>query len=131
MIRRLVGSEVWMRDRNSARARLVEFLIKEGVEVNAAEYDGASSFWFCASCGQEKLCKMLVDRGADPRVSTTNGATALHIAAQNGRIDVVRYLVEDCGLDVNALTTDVCPKTPLCLAAGKRQLEVCKFLLGK
>ncbi len=73
---------------------------------------------------------MLVDRGADPRVTRADGITALHMAAQNGRIDAVRYLIEDCGLDVNVLTTDARTASPLFLAAGGGNLEVCKYLLG-
>jgi ankyrin repeat protein len=59
-----------------------------------------------------------------------DGVTALHMAAHNGKIDVCRYLVEDCGLDVNAMTTDI-PRTPLFLAAVGGHLEVCKYIIGK
>ncbi len=116
----------------TARVKLVKFLIKEGVDVNGAYSDGVTPFFYCAQYGHSKLCKMLVERGADPHVTrSTDGATALHMAAQNGNFDVCRYLVEDCGLDVNALTTDVFPKTPLYTAAGNGYMELCKYLLGK
>ena len=107
---------------------MVEFLIKEGVDVNADDSEGEM---YCAQNGNPELCEMLVDRGADPRVNRADGVTALHMAAQNGRIDVCNYLVEDCGLDVNVIASDDYPATPLCLAAGKGYLEVCKYLLSK
>jgi ankyrin repeat protein len=47
---------------------IVEFLIKEGVIVNAADSDGCTSFWYCAENSQTELCKMLVKQEADPCV---------------------------------------------------------------
>ena len=34
------------------------------------------------------------------------GRTALHWAARNGHTHVVQYLVDDCGMDVDARTSD-------------------------
>jgi ankyrin repeat protein len=114
--------------------KLVEFLIKEGVDVNSQSHGGETPFWCCAKCGPIKLLKMLVEQGANPNISRiTDGATALHMAAQNGNIDICRYLVEECGLDVNAISSHEIQSqtTPLFDAAGDGQLDVCKYLIGK
>lgn len=75
---------------------------------------------------------MLVERGADSLVARrSNGTTALHVAAQDGKIKVCRYLVEECDFDVNAMTSGKFHVTPLYHAAGGDNLEVCKYLVGK
>lgn len=44
---------------------------------------------------------MLIDRGADVgAVDDGSGATALHLAAENGRVDVMKFLLEK-GADIN------------------------------
>jgi hypothetical protein len=82
--------------------KLAEFLIGEGVDLNAIDKFGTTSFWNCAWNGETGLCKLLVERGADPSVKKNDGGIALHVAAQLGSCDTFRYLVEDCGLDTNA-----------------------------
>lgn len=55
------------------------------------------------------------------------GRTALHLAAMNGNTHLVRFLVQDHGAAVDALTLR--KQTPLHLAAGAGQLQICKLLL--
>jgi hypothetical protein len=44
-------------------------------------------------------------------------------------LDVIRYLVEDCGLDIDAECRDerMRPTTPLCIASLNGNIEVCKY----
>ncbi|XP_060581522.1 alpha-latroinsectotoxin-Lt1a-like [Ruditapes philippinarum] len=55
--------------------------------------------------------------------------TPLMMAAQQGRLSVVKYLVEYCKADVNA--NDSLGLTPLSLACSFNRLEVAKYLLTK
>jgi ankyrin repeat protein len=56
----------------------------------------------------------------------TEGSTPLHLAAQNGHLDVVEFLVEQQA-EVNAKETD--GWTPLYLAAHNGHFDVVKFLV--
>mmetsp|Transcript_12797 Transcript_12797/g.19153 ORF Transcript_12797/g.19153 Transcript_12797/m.19153 type:complete len:251 (-) Transcript_12797:419-1171(-) len=47
--------------------------------------------------------RALLDIGADPKVSDTDGLTILHVVASQGQIDIARMLVEDYELDVNSV----------------------------
>jgi hypothetical protein len=114
--------------------KLIEFMIEEGADVNAAsEKGGFTPFITCARNGERELCKYLVDRGADLSAKRNDGITALHLSAQNGYTDVCRYLVKDCGLDINAESQDkdLRQRTPLYLAARNGQIEVCEYLLAQ
>jgi hypothetical protein len=111
--------------------KLIEFLIEEGSDVNAVSELGSTPFMNCAVGGEKELCKFLVERGAYPSAKLDNGGTALHEAARFDRDDVFRYLIEDCGLDIDAEYQDETgrPRTPLFLAALNGNIEVCRYLL--
>jgi ankyrin repeat protein len=98
--------------------KLIEFLIEEGVDVNAADDEGFAPFLNCAMSGDVLLCKFLVERGANPSAKQVNGSTTLHDTARSGGGNIFRYLVEDCELDIDAIyqAEDRLPRTPLCIA---------------
>ncbi len=54
--------------------------------------------------------------------------TPLHVASQNGHLDVIRWLL-DRGADVNAL--EVNGKTPLSLALDEGKIEASRLLLER
>jgi ankyrin repeat protein len=113
--------------------KVIEFLIGEGANLNAFDQFGDTPFMNCAKGGDVRLCKFLVERGADPSIKRNDGGTSLHTAAAQGREDVYQYLVEDCGLDINAESKDEKgrPRTPLCIAASNGNVDACRYLLEK
>jgi hypothetical protein len=113
--------------------KLIEFLIQEGADVNAVDCFGFTPFMNCAIGGEKELCKLLVERGAVLSAIRNDGGTGLHAAAEKGYMVVCRYLVEDCGLDIDAELQDdgLRQKTPLFFAALNGNIEVCRYLLEK
>ena len=63
--------------------------------------------------------KVLVQSGADVNAVNRDKETALHVAANNGHVDVVKVLVQN-GVDVNAVNKD--KETPLYAAFFMNQL---------
>jgi ankyrin repeat protein len=86
--------------------KMIKFLIKEGVDINAKDKNGLTAFMICAGGGEFELLKLLIEKGADPKAIQKYGATALHDAASSGSAPVCRYLVEECGLDIEVLSSD-------------------------
>jgi ankyrin repeat protein len=80
--------------------------------------DGATPFLRAAQSGDVKLMKLLLAHGADPKITTTNGDTALMVAAGIGWVEGVTYewseaenleavkMCLDLGLDPNAADGD-------------------------
>lgn len=63
------------------------------VDVNAYDVDGQTPFLRCCQEGDVALLKVLVAHGANIRLTTREGFSALHIAAFSGNSDLVFYVM--------------------------------------
>jgi ankyrin repeat protein len=78
----------------------VRRLVEHGADVDADPYRGTALTWAAVN-GHAETVAALLGLGADPNGRGTfggpthgEGVTALHIAAQNGRDDAIRVLLE-------------------------------------
>jgi ankyrin repeat protein len=103
----------------------VEELLRERPNL-ADETDGRtlSALHYAASEGHADVVRVLLDGGADPRVSALGGMTPLFLAAAGGHAEVAVILVKR-GADANARS----PWNPVRVAAGEGHLEVVRALL--
>jgi ankyrin repeat protein len=129
---------------------------RQGSDVNFKDVFGVTPLFYCASRGWTNLCRLLVEHGVDPNTKTDRGKTAMSIAFLNGHLEVLRYLVEECGSSPDALDLRMSimsghidifrylaeisgssvdsmssGQTHLCLAVLSGQIEVCQYLLEK
>jgi ankyrin repeat protein len=100
---------------------------------------GSTAFWRAAQATDLKAMRLLVAKGADPKIPSDEGDTALMLAAGVGwagnfsrnapdlAIDAVRYCIE-LGLDVN--TQDVTGYTALAGAAWRGDNELVRLLVA-
>jgi ankyrin repeat protein len=96
---------------------VVQSLLTNGADVNAAQGDGISALHAAAEHGHVDVVRMLITAGAALEATTRIGQyTALHLASRRGHGPVVQALA-DAGGDVNA-TTSNSGVTPLHLAAS-------------
>jgi uncharacterized protein len=72
--------------------------------------------------------QFLVERGANLKLTTTEGATPLHIAAEGGHNDIVSFLLDNKA-DINSTTNE--GNTPLMSAAGRNRPETVKLLIAR
>jgi len=101
--------------------------------------DGATPFVRAAQSGDVELMKLLLEHGADPKIATANGDTALMVAAGIGWVEGVTYewspqenleavkMCLDLGLDPNAVDGD--GRTALHGAAHKGRNDVVSLLV--
>ena len=101
--------------------------------------DGATPFLRAAQSGDVTLMKLLLAHGADPKIATSNGDTALMVAAGIGWVEGVTYewspaenleavkMCLDLGLDPNAVDGD--GRTALHGAAHKGRNDVIALLV--
>ncbi|MBA4387116.1 MAG: hypothetical protein C0404_03985 [Verrucomicrobia bacterium] len=86
---------------------------------------GESPIHAAARSGKREIVEALLAKGADPKVLSQRGYTALHLASTR---DVAELLMEK-GLGVNETSTY--RETPLCMAADGAYAEVVAFLLSR
>lgn len=84
----------------SGRVPVLERLVRAGAGVNADPYRGTPLIW-AAVCNQTETVAWLLDHGANINQKATfgglthgQGVTALHMAAQNGHMAVIKLLIE-------------------------------------
>ncbi len=80
-------------------------------------------------CSFETI-KLLVESGADARLCDDQGVSLLDEAIVSGDLELVRYLVEEKGLDVNE-TRRKSGFTPLMQAASYGYTDIVRYLLEK
>ncbi len=103
--------------------------------------DGATPFLRAAQSGDVSVMKLLLEHGADPKIATSNGDTALMVAAGIGWVDGVTYewseaenleAVKMClnlGIDPNSEDSD--GRTALHGAAHKGRNDVVRLLVER
>ena len=71
---------------------------------------------------------MVEEGGADVESKDSRyGQTPLSYAAQNGHLEIIKFLVRESGADVESKSNN--GQTPLSWAAANRHLEIVKFLV--
>lgn len=81
---------------------IVEFLIKHGQQVNAANENGLTALMVAAMRGQPDLCRIFLDFGADPNLRDDSGMNALDHAIEFrlGNIEGLVSVLLDAGAEV-------------------------------
>src|SRR5579863_5444 len=101
--------------------------------------EGATPFLRAAQSGDVELMKLLLDRGADPKIGTAHGVTALEVASGIGWVEGITFewspeqsleavrMCLDLGIDVN--NADDEGRTALHGAAHKGRTDVIQLLV--
>jgi ankyrin repeat protein len=135
----------------------IKLLLDKGANVNARMKDstetrtvftnqwldenGATAFLRASQSGDVELMKLLLSRGADPKINTALNVSPLHVAAGIGWVEGITYewssqatldavkMLIDLGLDVN-LQADT-GRTAMHGAAHKGRSDVVQILFDK
>lgn len=109
--------------------------------LNGTNAAGATAFWRAAQVGDVETMRLLISRGADPRIATVENVTPLLACSGSGfygnddrtvpagRMPAVRYLVEQFGADVNAADTK--GYTAIHNAASRGDNVMIQYLVSK
>ena len=85
-------------------------------------------FLFVMSLNDSKIIRNFLENGADVNSTNSFGETALHLAAANGNLEIVKLLIEKYGANINAKT--IRGTTPLMTAMQERSEEIANYLLA-
>jgi ankyrin repeat protein len=109
---------------------IVEFLLKNGAEVNTASRNAqkVTSLHGAVARRDVEIVRMLLEHGADPNATQERGFVPLHDAAANGNLALVQLLVKH-GARVDVKADD--GKTPGDMATERGHKEVAEWLETK
>ncbi|KAK1021235.1 putative ankyrin-repeat protein, partial [Friedmanniomyces endolithicus] len=110
------------------RIAIVEILAEQkGFDVDAQDGAGWTALMMASSLKTaDALVDLLLAKGADPDMKTTNGQTALHFAASKTNLDTARKLIAH---KASARTKDKRGQLPLHRAAAVGNVPIVKLLL--
>ena len=107
----------------------VRALIKQAVDVNAAQGDGMTALHWAAMKNDSELAQLLLFAGANVKATTRIGAyTPLVLAAREGNATVIEPLLK-AGADANSKTAN--GTTVLMLAAQAGSVDAVRTLLDR
>lgn len=108
----------------SASYELVKFFLENGANPNYKDLNGKTPMHYAED---SQLVKLLLKSGANPDEVDKNLRTPLFDAIEEGRLDVVIFLITTCNVDVDH--EDSRGNTPLFIAAKTNSLISVKLLL--
>ncbi len=105
--------------------KVIEMLLQAGADLEARDNDQMTPLFLTQDA---ETTQLLLDKGADQDAVAERGATMLHVAAQYGYPEKVKFLVE-MGADTAAKNSS--GETPLDLARKRKKTEIVEFLETK
>ena len=101
----------------------IERLLDLGFPMDRGGPDGQTPLLYAAANGQTSAVRMMLERGADSRVVTTNGQTVLHLASSVVDDPVLTRLLIDHNAPLNTRQAAL-DLTPLDLARLSQRLAM-------
>ena len=109
-------------------AAAVSLLLRQGIDVNAADVDGATALHWAVWSDDLATADALIRAGASAAAANAFGVTPVYLAAANGNAALVGRLLE-AGADVN--TTDGTGDTILMAAVRAGSFDTAKLLVDR
>jgi ankyrin repeat protein len=106
----------------------VAALLREKVDVNAQEEDGATPLAWAALRRNREIAALLLNAGANPNLANEQGVGPLCLAITSGDAEIVKLLLANRA-DPNLGRED--GETPLMTASRLGQVEVIRMLLDR
>ena len=109
---------------------IIKLLVQHGFNLNRKDRHGNPLIFDFMYSPDIEILKLFFAQGVEINIRNDYNGTLLHAAAlSSGKksLEVMKYLVEEAKLDVNAKTKDQC--TPLCYAAVSSSVEKVKYLV--
>jgi ankyrin repeat protein/L-ascorbate metabolism protein UlaG (beta-lactamase superfamily) len=107
---------------------VLDYILKNGVELNHKDNRGRPAVYFAVSGGQPEMVKKLIALGADLNYKNEMDESLLFRAGIVGNQDTIKLLVEH-GLDINH--KNKYEQTPILMAVQGGNVEVLKYFKSK
>ena len=109
---------------------IVKYLLShQQVDIDSQDNDGSSPLMFASFNNRTEVVKFLVQEGANIKLKAKNGGHAAYIAAQEGNLKILKFLVQNAPdvVDMKGFKG----RTPLGGAVIDGHLNVVKYLISQ
>ncbi|KAJ5618721.1 Mg2+ transporter protein CorA-like/Zinc transport protein ZntB [Penicillium herquei] len=113
---------------------IVKFIFdKQPALMEIENIDGDTALLNAADCGHLEIVQYLLNKGAEIRKTGHQDWNALRLAAKTGRIEVVKFLVDNTALGKEYISEEAGHdgSTPLMLAVENGKLDVTSYFIEK
>ena len=109
--------------------RKIKKYIAAGYDLNTPDVWGRTVVYYAIFNEDIKILKLLIDSGADYHFvdSKVSRCTLVHLAATEGYLDKVKYLIETLGLNFDDIDNN--NHTPLSSSMLFEQVEIAEYLI--
>ncbi|XP_065221925.1 uncharacterized protein LOC135846641 [Planococcus citri] len=101
--------------------------IAKGADIRAKSINSWSALHFASHGPSLEIVKFILDQNSDADVEDADGQNSLHVAAANGRKNIVEFFITKAGLSANS--ADHFRRTPLHFAAKNGHRDVVEVIL--
>jgi len=75
--------------------RLTEYILDRGVDVNASDNNGKTALHYAINYNRLNVTKLLLARGANPRLRTNSSEDALQLSCISGNEEIFNHLIKN------------------------------------
>ncbi|KAM0445935.1 hypothetical protein ACHAO4_009645 [Trichoderma viride] len=114
------------------RVQAMRLLIEQGVDLETESKDGTALYISCRDPPTIEVCRMLLEKGANPNLVYPDKEMLLNRALRTNDKELISLLLEKgAKLDLADIWEDTTLKTPLAFAASESNFEIFEFLVEK
>ncbi|XP_075678170.1 uncharacterized protein LOC113794230 isoform X2 [Dermatophagoides pteronyssinus] len=106
----------------------VRLLLESGAQLDHQDHKGRTAAHCGAAKGQFETLKILQENGANLWLKNVRGDLPLHDAVKSGRVDLVKWFLDQSPESVNAV--NLYGRSPLHIAAFNHNIEMCSLLVS-
>lgn len=114
---------------NKTAIDALKWILEQKVEVDEQDGNGWTSLLHAARNGRSEMCQALIEFQSDPNMKANDGTTAVHMAAMEGKKDLLRQLIEGTNTKLYS-EPDQKGWTPLFYAAREGHGEAVEWLIS-
>lgn len=123
------NAAIFVACRFSIYTLLADWWADAKIPLSLKNNDGNNLLELAALTGCRPICEVLVKRGMDANVQNRTYGTVLIAAAANGHIEVVKFLVRECGVDATIVIPGRIYGSALSAAVREGHINIVKCLI--